>query len=880
MPTDTVSSFLESLKKSELLTQKELDDAMMNYSGDTEDTARLCQFFVRSKILTEFQVKFLKAGKYKGLKIGPYHIQSKLGVGGMGIVYLAEHKKMGRRVAIKILPEDRLKDQLAVERFYREARSVATLDHVNIVKAHDVNEHEGCHYLVMEYVDGTNLQKLVDKKGFLPWKAVCNILIQVCRGLQHAHERNFVHRDIKPANLLLEKSGQVKILDFGLARSLEKRDDNLTADLSEGKDVQGSIDFVSPEQAIANAAIDIRADIYSLGATAHVLLTGQSPVHGTPAQKLVQHQLQMPTPVHLIRPEIPVTLSEIVTRMLAKQPAHRYSTPDEVIQALRALTNPSVNLITDVTILNDINTAPLDQPTTGIITNTTAEVRVQETTSTKRITKKLPKGKKFKKKQGKSDMTKWVVIAASLLILSGGIWGLVALFSGVSAERKEEISYKAEDIIKRMQPDIDKAHRNAATNQNAKPGSDSASGNSFGRMTLGNNNDKKPEDKPAQPQGGNAQTPPSDPPPGIPNVNNDPPPGIPTTTANGSPDSIQQNQTAKPPDNNTVNTQAGTGALGRSSNYDDPPGSSNTVPGLNSTNTSVPGIGSNTPPVNRPTLGGGAPPPSSGNTGNASTSNQQNQQNAPSQNAPGFGSYNPAQAPAPNPNTGSASANNAGTNWRPAVNRNVPSKNNPPRQNTNNRPNNQAGVQPGAGNASNNNAGSGATSASIPPAPGSVNSGTPSTLLTVGKTMIDIVGEDLDGKNMKLSDFDGNVVLISFWGYHSPDCVSMFFYDNSLISRHNGRPFVMVGVNTDTSEQVISKGLQAYKQNRRSFKNKLPDGTLLTKALNITSLPSMILVDHRGIIRKVWTGVPDTRDIDFLVDSVVRSAETAKSTGK
>lgn len=872
MPTETTSSFLECLKKSELLTQKEFDEAMMNYTGDTEDTARLCQFFVRSKILTEFQVKFLKAGKYKGLTIGPYHIQSKLGVGGMGIVYLAEHKKMGRRVAIKILPEDRLKDQLAVERFYREARSVATLDHVNIVKAHDVNEHEGCHYLVMEYVDGTNLQKLVEKKGFLPWKAVCNILIQVCRGLQHAHERNFVHRDIKPANLLLEKTGQVKILDFGLARSLEKRDDNLTADLSEGKDVQGSIDFVSPEQAIANAAIDIRADIYSLGATAHVLLTGQSPVHGTPAQKLVQHQLQMPTQVHLIRPEIPVALSEIVSKMLAKQPSQRYSTPDEVIQALRAVTNPAVNLITDVTILNDINTAPLDQPTTGILANTTAEVRVQETTSTKRITKKLPKSKKFKKKQSKSDMTKWIVIAASLLILSGGIWGLVALFSGVSAERKEEISYQADDIIKRMQADIDKAHKNAGNKQSTKPGGDSASGNSFGRLRLGTNpsNNKKPEDKPAQPEGGNAQTPPSDPPPGIPNVNNDPPPGIPTNTANGSPDSSQQNQNDKQPENNTGNTQAGTGALGRSSNYEDPTTGGSAVPGLNTSNTNAPGNSNSAPPVNRPTLGGGNPPPS-GNTGNTSANNQQN---TPGQNTPGFGSYNPNQASAPN--TGSSSANNAGANWRPAVNRNVAARNNQPRQNTNNRSTNQ----PGAGNASNNNTGSGTAGGSTPPPPGSLNSGATSNLLTVGKTMIDIVGEDLDGKSMKLSDFDGNVILISFWGYHSPDCVSMFFYDNSLITRHNGRPFVMVGVNTDTSEQVIAKGLQAYKQNRRSFKNKLPDGTLLTKALNITALPSMILVDHRGIIRKVWTGVPDTRDIDFLVDSVVRSAETAKSAGK
>lgn len=862
MPTDTTNSFLESLKKSELLTQKELDDALMNYSGDTDDTARLCQFFVRSKLLTEFQAKFLKAGKYKGLTIGPYHIQSKLGVGGMGIVYLAEHKKMGRRVAIKILPEDRLKDQLAVERFYREARSVATLDHVNIVKAHDVNEHEGCHYLVMEYVDGTNLQKLVEKKGFLPWKAVCNILIQVCRGLQHAHERSFVHRDIKPANLLLEKSGQVKILDFGLARSLEKRDDNLTADLSEGKDVQGSIDFVSPEQAIANAAIDIRADIYSLGATAHVLLTGQSPVHGTPAQKLVQHQLQMPTPVHHIRPEIPVALSEIVTRMLAKQPSQRFSTPDEVISALRSLTNPTASLITDVTILNDISTAPIEQPTTGSFANTTADVRVHDTASTKRITKKLPRGKKFKKKQSKSDMTKWIVIAASLLILVGGIWGLVALFSGVSAERKEEISYKAEDIIKRMQTDIEKAHRNAANNQNPKPGTDVGSGNSFGRITLGNNKNDKEEKPQADPE--TAQKPSTDTPPGIPG-NNDPPPGIPTTSNSGTSDSSQDKLASKPPENNpgnnTGNSNVGTGALGRSANYDDPTTGSSPVPGLNTNNTNAPGIGTNTSPASRPTLGGGQPlPVTSGGTSN----NQVPPGTAPSSNSSG------------QPATQRPSVENAGSNWKPAVNRNIPAKNNNSRQAPANRNTNQPGG--GSFNVNSNGAGTGSAPASNPPSPGALNTTSNSPLLKAGSKMVDIVGEDLDGRSMKLSENDGKVVLISFWGYHSPDCVSMFFYDNSLITRHNGRPFVMVGVNTDTNEQVIAKGLAAYKQNRRSFKNKLPDGTLVTKALNINTIPTMILVDHRGEIRKVWTGVPDTREIDFMVDSVVRIAETALET--
>ncbi|HQR43133.1 MAG TPA: serine/threonine-protein kinase, partial [Gemmatales bacterium] len=274
MPTANAVSFLDTLKESGLVDQDKLNDSLSHFTGSLDNTGELSSHLVRKKVLTEFQVKMLQAGKYKNLTMGPYSILNKIGAGGMGIVYLAEHRKLGRRVAIKVLPEDRTKDKLALERFYREARSVAMLDHPNIVKAHDVNEQEGIHYLVMEYVNGITLQAYVEKKGVIPWRTAVNIIVQVCRGLQHAHEKNLIHRDIKPANLLIDKTGQVKILDLGLARSLESKDDNLTADLSNGKDIQGSIDYVSPEQALGRGEIDIRTDIYSLGATAYTIITG------------------------------------------------------------------------------------------------------------------------------------------------------------------------------------------------------------------------------------------------------------------------------------------------------------------------------------------------------------------------------------------------------------------------------------------------------------------------------------------------------------------------------------------------------------------------------------------------------------------------------
>jgi len=334
MPVATSNQFLEALRKSGLVEETVLDEALGRYAGTTEEPVKIAEYLVQSKIITSFQAKSLLGGRYKGLMIGAYRVMDKIGAGGMGIVYLGEHEKLKRRVAIKILPEDKTRDKLSLERFYREARAAAALDHPNIVKAFDVNEHNGMHYLVMEYIDGTNLQKYVDTKGPLPWKTAVNILIQSCKGLQHASERNMVHRDIKPANILVDKSGQVKILDLGLARSFQVVQDNLTQDLSDGNDVMGSIDYIAPEQAIANNAVDVRADIYSLGATFYTLVTGKPPVDGSTAQKLLQHQMQLPPPISRLRPEVPEGLNQVLFKMMAKRPEHRFRSPNDVIAAL------------------------------------------------------------------------------------------------------------------------------------------------------------------------------------------------------------------------------------------------------------------------------------------------------------------------------------------------------------------------------------------------------------------------------------------------------------------------------------------------------------------------------------------------------------------
>jgi serine/threonine protein kinase len=234
-----------------------------------------------------------------------------------------------------VLPATKADNPAALGRFYREARAAGVLDHPNLVKAHDIDQDGGLHFLVMDYVDGTNLQEIVARFGPMPPARAAHCVCQAAEGLQHAHERaGVIHRDIKPANILLDRTGTVRVLDLGLARFFHDDADLLTLKYDE-KNVLGTADYVSPEQALNSHDVDIRADIYSLGATFYFLLTGQPPFPGgKAAQKLVWHQVRQPTPVRELRPDVPPGMAAVVTRMLAKKPDERYQTPAEVIVAL------------------------------------------------------------------------------------------------------------------------------------------------------------------------------------------------------------------------------------------------------------------------------------------------------------------------------------------------------------------------------------------------------------------------------------------------------------------------------------------------------------------------------------------------------------------
>jgi|GEM_PF-6478256 len=286
---------------------------------------------------------------------GRYRVQELLGVGGMGAVYKAEHLLMERPVALKLVSHSLTSNPAMVERFRREVRTAAKLKHANIVMAYDAEQAGDSHFLVMEYVEGKSLARVVSEQGPLAVHEACDYIRQAAFGLQHAHERGMVHRDIKPQNLMVTPDGQVKILDFGLARfAMESAPSGalLTAPVaktpvsSESKaagesltqigTVMGTPDYIAPEQAQDAHTADIRADIYSLGCTLYDLLAGHAPFpEGTVVAKVMAHIERPPKPLSELRKDVPPELVRVVERMMAKDPAQRFHTPAEVAETLQ-----------------------------------------------------------------------------------------------------------------------------------------------------------------------------------------------------------------------------------------------------------------------------------------------------------------------------------------------------------------------------------------------------------------------------------------------------------------------------------------------------------------------------------------------------------------
>ncbi len=332
----SVAQLSEHLIRSGLLPEEQIKASAQSLGGLTEESSAegLAKQLVRDGRLTLFQAQLAVNGKAAALVLGSYLILEKLGQGGMGQVYKARHRTMKREVALKVISAAVVKDETSLRRFQREVEAAAQLNHPNIVTAHDAGEHKGTHFLVMELVRGADLASIVKKSGPMKAAQAVRCVLQAARGLAYAHSNGIVHRDIKPANLLLDESNTIKILDMGLARFEEASEDHASvAGLTGTGMLMGTIDYMSPEQAMDSKTADARSDIYSLGCTLYYLLTGQAVyVEDTVMKRIMAHQTAA-------IPQLPILdnhLQAIFERMIAKKPEQRYQSTEELANELQS----------------------------------------------------------------------------------------------------------------------------------------------------------------------------------------------------------------------------------------------------------------------------------------------------------------------------------------------------------------------------------------------------------------------------------------------------------------------------------------------------------------------------------------------------------------
>ena len=285
----------------------------MRPTGSAADAAR---GLVTAGLLTRFQADRLLAGRTDGFLLGPYVILEQVGRGAMSRVYKAKHRTMNRPVAIKVLSSSLTRTAAEREWFQREVRAAGKLAHPNIVTAYDANELQDRFYLVLEFVDGPNLDSFVRQRGPLPVSDACEFVRQIATGLQHAHEKGMFHRDLKPQNLLVARPTPsapltVKIADFGIPKA-----------------IHGPTAFTAPEQAgTTPVPADSRADLYSLGCVFYFLLTGRAPG-------------AFPVPIGQARPDVPSEVTAIIHCLLAKNPASRFASAADLLVHLDAACVP------------------------------------------------------------------------------------------------------------------------------------------------------------------------------------------------------------------------------------------------------------------------------------------------------------------------------------------------------------------------------------------------------------------------------------------------------------------------------------------------------------------------------------------------------------
>ncbi|MBI3864552.1 MAG: serine/threonine protein kinase [Planctomycetia bacterium] len=337
----SLDEFVQSLTETGILPPEEVTSIVSSLPEDRAgvDVEKLARELVRQQKLTRFQASVIFRRQSRGLRIGDYIVLDKIGSGGMGQVFKAEDRRTGQLVALKLLRATYTKSQRAVTRFYREANTAARLQHRNLVSVCEAGEWNGLHFLVMELIHGRDVRSIVKDKGQLSVETAVDVILQAARGLEYAHQHGIVHRDIKPANLLFDKTGRVVILDLGLARlddSAQEASGDDSGRLTMPGHFLGTLDYVSPEQAMDAHEVDGRSDIYSLGCTLHYLLRGRPPYRRDNAALILLAHCQDPIPDLMETPGVTERLNAVFQRMMAKKAADRMATMAEAVAELDA----------------------------------------------------------------------------------------------------------------------------------------------------------------------------------------------------------------------------------------------------------------------------------------------------------------------------------------------------------------------------------------------------------------------------------------------------------------------------------------------------------------------------------------------------------------
>jgi len=329
----------EQLIDSGIISPDDLQQALDGLPdlGGAEQVDALVNALAEQGKLTAYQATAIRDQRHGELLIGRYVVLDKLGAGGMGVVYKAQHRRMKRLVAIKVLSREQVRSADQVARFQREVEAVSRLSHPNIVTAYDADECDAGHFLVMEFVSGCDLARLVQRRGPQTIRQAVHFAVQAARALEYAHAQGIVHRDIKPANLLRDNKGTIKVTDLGLARCVEVGG-TASSDITQEGCITGTVDFMAPEQAVNTRHADHRSDIYSLGCTLFFLLTGKSIYDGeTIMEKLLAHREQPIPSLCAVSQHVPQELDAVFRRMVAKKPADRHQSMSDVIRDLESL---------------------------------------------------------------------------------------------------------------------------------------------------------------------------------------------------------------------------------------------------------------------------------------------------------------------------------------------------------------------------------------------------------------------------------------------------------------------------------------------------------------------------------------------------------------